>query len=992
MIRILQTNLNRCRLAQDLLEQTAREKRVDVLVVSEPNKSCLPKWYADVRSDSAIHLRNSRTATSTSRGEGWVRVKVALYTIYSCYFSPNRSDDEYAKFLSDLETDIRAQRGNIIVAGDFNAKSTAWGCPKTSKRGAMLEETMATCHLHCANEGRAPTFLREHTQQGSIIDITLADESSLSKVMNWRVLQDHTHSDHRYITYELRDEQTTRSAKQGKGWCVRKMDEEALLTTFALNIGRTEELDAIRTVERTSAALRAACNASMPRRRQNIKTAAHWWNDEIADLRKRCVTSRRWLQRTRGRDPNAAASYRETKILLSNAIRESKKRCWEELVATVDEDPWGLPYRLVRKKLIKRDQDEFLNNARQLNIVVDGLFPETSPESRTPREDHHTPEPQQPHDPFTLDELKAAIGRLGYGKAPGPDGIPNEVLRLIGNEYPETLLNIFNKCLQVPTFHNNWKRQKLVLIPKPGKQRGLPSSYRPLCMMDGLGKLMERLILSRLTPHLEGDKGLSDCQHGFRKGRSTTDALQNIVDRIRSAWEGSVKRSRAVVMISLDIKNAFNTACWEKILNALHRFEVPEYLQRIIQDYLGNRVLEYACPETGAKITKKLTAGVPQGSVLGPALWNAMYDDLLRIPLPEEAKLVAFADDVTILVTAKSTEMLELVGNRTLRIAKQWLVDHHLELAIEKTEAVLFSRRRSLQPPKLVVDGFQVPYSRSMRCLGVWIDDKLGFGTHTEKAAAKASAVGEQLARLMPNIGGPRPSRRRLYSTVVNSTLMYGAPIWSAALQQEKKRATMARVQRNSALRTITAYRTVSEDAATTLACSPPIHLVAEERRATREGCDPKIARRATTEAWQRRWEESTKGRWTHRLIPNIESWCGRKHGDLCFHLTQLMTGHGCFGTYLHRLRKEPSERCHHCDAPKDDAEHTAFHCPAWEELRQTVRSAVASGRTVAETMVPDMLHDTESWNAWQTFAKKVMTTKETAERERQASSVSRTS
>ena len=98
---------------------------------------------------------------------------------------------------------------------------------------------------------------------------------------------------------------------------------------------------------------------------------------------------------------------------------------------------------------------------------------------------------------FQISEIKLAGKRLESGKAPGPDGIPNEVLRATIQENPQLLLTLFNTCLKRGHFPKQWKRQKLVLIPKSkSKDLKAPSSWRPLCMLDSTGKLYERMILN----------------------------------------------------------------------------------------------------------------------------------------------------------------------------------------------------------------------------------------------------------------------------------------------------------------------------------------------------------------------------------------------------------------------------------------------------------------------------------------------------------------
>ena len=124
---------------------------------------------------------------------------------------------------------------------------------------------------------------------------------------------------------------------------------------------------------------------------------------------------------------------------------------------------------------------------------------------------------------------------MNTGKAPGLDGIPNEVLELLIVYYPELLLSTFNICLQEGKFHNDWKMQKLVLLRKGDKPLNRVSSYRPLCLLDTMGKLLESLILQRLKTHSKGKNGMSDRQYGFRKGRSAINAVQELVNRAETA-------------------------------------------------------------------------------------------------------------------------------------------------------------------------------------------------------------------------------------------------------------------------------------------------------------------------------------------------------------------------------------------------------------------------------------------------------------------------
>lgn len=114
-----------------------------------------------------------------------------------------------------------------------------------------------------------------------------------------------------------------------------------------------------------------------------------------------------------------------------------------------------------------------------------------------------------------------------------------------------------------------------------------------------------------------------------------------------------------------------------------------------------------------------------------------------------------------------------------------------------------------------------------------------------------------------------------------------------------------------------------------------------EARRADPAADSISTPRAAIIDAWTRRLRVSVDGAWTKRLVPNVEAWCNRRHGELEFHMTQVMSGHGCFGTYLQRIRKEATSSCHHCVCLVDDAAHTLLECPAWDAERAAMNATI---------------------------------------------------
>lgn len=226
-----------------------------------------------------------------------------------------------------------------------------------------------------------------------------------------------------------------------------------------------------------------------------------------------------------------------------------------------------------------------------------------------------------------------------------------------------------------------------------------------------------------------------------------------------------------------------------------------------------------------------VTCGVPQGSVVDPLLWNITYDQVLRSPLPDGALLIGFADDTLVVASGKTSEMAEELTNLSLQIVVDKIQDLGLELAIEKTKAMMFRRKYKDRVPEKVINGASIRTKRSFKYLGMIVDDELNFNEHIRTAVDKINKVLQSLSRLMPNIGGPKELRMKLLVSVVHSILLYGAPVWAQRLKYSKGCVDrLMRVQRRAALRSCCAYRTVSYTAANVIAAIPPVDLLALER------------------------------------------------------------------------------------------------------------------------------------------------------------------
>lgn len=978
MIQFLQINLHCSRAAQDLMCQSAAEDEIDYIFASEYNTVGAQHWYPDSSGKAAILCHQNRLINNAGQGENGFRwIESGDITLYSCYWSPNTTLQEYEQFLTRLERSVRGKSTEIIIAGDFNAWHTSWGSRSSNRRGEALIDLITSLGLVICNRGNSPTFQRGNLE--SIVDITLASPRLAANIKDWKVKNATTLSDHNYITFTLESSTTSPQIRTRRlKLDYRKLEES--LEAGALSISST--LDAENCATTFAALIKETCGTettTIPSKRKSV----YWWTPALSTLRKTANHTRRVYQRKKRRDgPEDCAvelnSMKAAKLELVKAIKNAKERCWKILCDEVERDPWGKPYKLVMGKLTRSRPAVELQQPGVLQTVVNGLFP-----GHPQRDRYNWPRESAPN--ITLEELSRAAKSMKNNTSPGIDGITNEALKRIVSRQPEILLQLYNQCLEEGHFPRVWKRSRLVLIKKGDKPAGEPSSYRPLCLLDCTGKLFEKILDNRLRDILESSAqdGLSDNQYGFRRGRSTIDATNQVCKFVNEA--GS---NHKVGMLTLDIKNAFNSAPWEKILDAMIYKELPPYLCEIIDHYFTDRTLHFLEP-SGAETTINLSSGVPQGSVLGPTLWNILYDGLLNLRLPSGATFLAFADDVAIIARAKETWDLKEVLETAAEITRKWLQTVGLNLALQKSEAMVITNRRHHNQLTIDISGTQINAGQNLKYLGLQFDQKLSFTEHAKLTAAKANTAVQKLSRILPNISATKQAKRTLLSSVVHSLLLYGAPIWAERMSQ-RGMTELAKVQRRIALRVACAYRTTSTDAVLVVTGTTPIDLLAIRRKAMYDQRQNLELQNTLTETentiaitWQSRWDNSSKGRWTHKLIKDIKKWKNRKHGSLNYWLTQALTGHGCFGYYLHKHGKLASAECWFCGHHTDDALHTLFVCDAWETRRTRVETL--TGMTLSpDCMTELMLRDAGTWNTISSFIQDVLQKKTEEERRRQ--------
>ena len=371
------------------------------------------------------------------------------------------------------------------------------------------------------------------------------------------------------------------------------------------------------------------------------------------------------------------------------------------------------------------------------------------------------------------EDVISIIQNLKSNKAHGHDNISIKMLKICDISISKPLTLLFKNCLAESVFPKIWKKANVVPIYKKGNKQEI-SNYRPVSLLPICGKIFERLIFNVLFQFITERKLLSLKQSGFQANDSCIHQLISITNCIYSSFDSNP--TLEVRGVFLDISKAFDRVWHDGLLLKIKTFGVNGNIYGLIKSFLSDREQRVVLNGQNSDYTM-ISAGVPQGSILGPLLFLMYINDL---PKDLRCDVKLFADDTCLFSVVNdknnSATMLNSDLEKISNWAWQWKMSFNPDPLKQATQ-VLFSRRQKMENhPDLTFNGVTVKGVPNQKHLGLVLDSSLKFNEHIKLATGKAMKGIGLIRKLHQYL--PRSSLLTIYKAFIRPHLDYGDVIY----------------------------------------------------------------------------------------------------------------------------------------------------------------------------------------------------------------------
>ena len=379
-------------------------------------------------------------------------------------------------------------------------------------------------------------------------------------------------------------------------------------------------------------------------------------------------------------------------------------------------------------------------------------------------------------------EIQEIIENMPKKNSCGFDYLSSSLLKKLSPLLIKSITLIVNQSLNTGVFPDHLKKAKVIPVFKKD-DKTLLKNYRPISLLPIISKILEKIVYSQLSHYFIKNQLFNPYQYGFRTNHSTEHAVLEITDRIIS----SMDQGDTPVAIFLDLSKAFDTLNHKVLVDKLAYYGIQDTSLAWFTSYLSNRV-QFTVFENHISDDLIIDTGVPQGSVLGPLLFNIYTNDISNIS--NYFHIIQYADD-TALICSQKLALDSRHISAELSYIHDWLTVNRLSLNILKTKFMVFSvKNKKVTFPHILLNDTAIENVSSFDFLGVIIHEKMNWEHHVNKIANKINRyIG--LMNKLKNIL-PVATLKTLYDSLILPHLNYGNLAWGLSagrLIQLQKRA-----------------------------------------------------------------------------------------------------------------------------------------------------------------------------------------------------------
>ena len=368
-------------------------------------------------------------------------------------------------------------------------------------------------------------------------------------------------------------------------------------------------------------------------------------------------------------------------------------------------------------------------------------------------------------DLLTVDQVHKMLSKVNPKKATGCDLLPPRILHIARNELAPSLTSIINGTLQSAQFPNDLKLAEISPCFKKGNRLD-KTMYRPVSILPSVSKVVESAIDLQISKKFYDKK--AGCLSAYRKMHNTQSVLVKAIED----WKLALDNGKYCGAIMMDLSKAFDVIPHGLLLAKLHAYGFKSNCLELIADYLKDRYQRTKLSQARSSWTR-IKKGVPQGSILGPTLFNIFINDMLFCV--KDFGIYNYADDNTVSYACDSyddlVKTLEMCGDKLT----EWFTANGMQANPEKYQAIVFGNKPDV-PSSFCIKGEIVKCIDSVRLLGVEIDSKLNFNHHVSDLCKKASRQLNSAMRLINKLDFD--VRKTIYTSFLKSTFSYCPVVW----------------------------------------------------------------------------------------------------------------------------------------------------------------------------------------------------------------------